>query len=102
MILLHWFMTAAVLFASCDQEEVIPDRKPRPGSGKDVEKFNDLGIPAHKEGDPYDTYEGLVMAEIELESQDEAFERPSWLGEEVTGDPRFYNGYLARNPFKNW
>ena len=46
--------------------------------------------------------EGLVMAEIELESQDEAFERPSWLGEEVSGDPRFYNGYLARNPFKNW
>ena len=46
--------------------------------------------------------EGLVMAEIELESQDEAFERPSWLGEEVTGDPRFYNGYLARNPFKSW
>ena len=46
--------------------------------------------------------EGLVMAEIELESQDETFERPSWLGEEVTGDPRFYNGYLARNPFKNW
>ena len=46
--------------------------------------------------------EGLVMAEIEIESQDEAFERPSWLGEEVTGNPRFYNGYLARNPFKNW
>ena len=46
--------------------------------------------------------EGLVMAEIELESQDEAFKRPSWLGEEVTGNPRFYNGYLARNPFKNW
>ena len=46
--------------------------------------------------------EGLVMTEIELESQDEAFGRPSWLGEEVTGDPRFYNGYLARNPFKNW
>ena len=46
--------------------------------------------------------EGLVMAEIELKNQDEAFERPSWLGDEVTGDPRFYNGYLARNPFKNW
>ena len=46
--------------------------------------------------------EGLVMAEIELKSQDEAFGRPSWLGEEVTGDPRYYNGYLARNPFKNW
>ena len=46
--------------------------------------------------------EGLVMAEIELGSQDEAFDRPSWLGEEVTGDPRYYNGYLARNPFKSW
>ena len=46
--------------------------------------------------------EGLVMAEIELKSQDEAFGRPSWLGEEVTGDPRYYNGYLARNPFKSW
>jgi len=46
--------------------------------------------------------EGLVMAEIELKSQDEAFERPSWLGEEVTGDKRYYNGYLARNPFKSW
>ena len=46
--------------------------------------------------------EGLVMAEIELGSPDEAFDRPSWLGEEVTGDPRYYNGYLARNPFKSW
>ena len=46
--------------------------------------------------------EGLVMAEIELKNQDEAFGRPSWLGDEVTGDPRFYNGYLARNPFKKW
>ena len=56
MILLHWFMTAAVLFASCDQEEVIPDRKPRPGSGKDVEKFNDLA-----EGDLVEAY---AMVEV--------------------------------------
>ena len=46
--------------------------------------------------------EGLVMAEIELGSPDEPFERPSWLGEEFTDDERYYNGYLARNPFKNW
>ena len=46
--------------------------------------------------------EGLVMAEIELGSPDEAFEKPSWLGEEVTGDKRYYNSYLARNPFKYW
>ena len=46
--------------------------------------------------------EGLVMAEIELGSEDETFERPSWLGEEVTGDKRYYNAYLALNPFKSW
>ena len=46
--------------------------------------------------------EGLVMAEIELADADESFPKPSWLGEEVTGDKRYYNGYLARKPFKSW
>ena len=46
--------------------------------------------------------EGLVMAEIELGSPDEPFERPSWLGKEVTDDRRYYNGYLAEHPFKTW
>ena len=46
--------------------------------------------------------DGLVMAEIELGSPDEPFERPSWLGEEVTDDERYYNGYLARKPYKTW
>ena len=46
--------------------------------------------------------EGLVMAEIELSDVGESFPKPSWLGEEVTGDKRYYNGYLARKPFKTW
>lgn len=46
--------------------------------------------------------EGLVMAEIELGDPDEAYERPAWLGEEVTGDKRYYNAQLCRNPYKNW
>ncbi len=46
--------------------------------------------------------EGLVIAEIELDSIDEAFEKPSWLGKEVTGDQRYYNSYLSVRPFKNW
>ena len=46
--------------------------------------------------------EGLVLAEIELSHPDEPFVRPSWLGEEVTGDKRYYSGYLARKPFKTW
>lgn len=46
--------------------------------------------------------EGLVMAEIELESEEEAFEKPSWLGAEITNDERYYNAYLSKKPFKKW
>jgi len=45
---------------------------------------------------------GLIMAEIELKSEDETFSVPSWIGPEVTGDLRYYNSYLARNPYKKW
>ncbi|MDM1367675.1 CYTH domain-containing protein [Myroides marinus] len=46
--------------------------------------------------------EGLILAEIELTSEDEQFRKPSWLGQEVTGDLRYYNSYIANNPYKNW
>lgn len=45
---------------------------------------------------------GLIMAEIELTSQEERFSIPPWIGEEVTGDPRYFNSWLARKPLKNW
>jgi len=45
---------------------------------------------------------GLVVAEIELADEHEAFERPRWLGEEVTGTERYYNAYLSRNPYNTW
>lgn len=45
---------------------------------------------------------GLVVAEIELEREDEPFERPSWLGDEVSDDPRYYNANLIRHPFRDW
>jgi adenylate cyclase len=45
---------------------------------------------------------GLVVAEIELAAEDEAFERPDWIGAEVTMDPRYYNVNLARTPFRDW
>ena len=45
---------------------------------------------------------GLVVAEVELASEDEAFERPSWLGREVTGDRRYYNSCLLASPFCTW
>ena len=46
--------------------------------------------------------EGLVIAEIELKSEEEDFIRPDWLGEEVTGDRRYYNSMLLNNPYINW
>lgn len=46
--------------------------------------------------------EGLVVAEIELDSADEAFERPVWLGTEVTGKPRYYNSELSVRPYRMW
>ena len=50
----------------------------------------------------YGENESLVMAEIELNSESETFEKPSWLGQEVTNDERYYNSYLSKNPFKKW
>ena len=46
--------------------------------------------------------EGLVMAEVELAGEGEHFERPPWLGEEVSQDPRYLNQNLAVRPFKHW
>ena len=45
---------------------------------------------------------GLIVAEIELESEDEKFEIPDWVGEEVTQDDRYYNMNLAIHPFTSW
>lgn len=46
--------------------------------------------------------EGLIIAEIELNSEHESFEKPAWLGDEVTSDERFYNSHLIKKPYKDW
>lgn len=46
--------------------------------------------------------QGLVVAEIELSAADEDFQRPAWLGAEVSDDPRYYNVCLVKHPFKDW
>jgi len=46
--------------------------------------------------------EGLFVAEVELESEDQTFHKPDWVGEEVTGDTRYFNSNLIRNPYTNW
>ena len=50
----------------------------------------------------YGDNEGLVMAEVELETEDEQYEKPDFIGEEVTGDRRFYNSHLRFYPYKVW
>lgn len=45
---------------------------------------------------------GLIVAEIELPDEDAPFERPDWLGREVSNDPRFFNSNLVRHPFSQW
>ena len=50
----------------------------------------------------YGDNDGLTVAEVELSSEDEAFVKPEWLGEEVTGDVKYYNSMLMKNPYKNW
>lgn len=50
----------------------------------------------------YGENDGLVVAEVELSAEDEAFEKPEWLGEEVTGEVKYYNSMLMKNPYKNW
>lgn len=46
--------------------------------------------------------EGLVVAEIELPSEDAPFEKPDWVGKEVTGDRRYYNSMLSVHPYRDW
>ena len=63
-------------------------------------------IPSGKHLYEVDVFEGdnkgLIIAEIELENENESFEKPNWLGEEVTGDDRYYNASLSVSSYKNW
>ena len=83
---------ALELFALCKKGSIEKIRHiiPAPGGRKwEVDEF---------EGEN----SGLIMAEIELGSSNEPFEKPSWLGPEVTGDPRFFNSYLSLHPYTTW
>jgi adenylate cyclase len=45
---------------------------------------------------------GLIVAEVELESEDQAFKKPDWVGDEVTDDPRYFNANLIKHPYSKW
>ena len=70
-----------------------------------IDKVRNL-VPAGKHTWEVDVFhgdnEGLVLAEIELESEDEPFGRPEWIGQEVSGDRRYYNSMLTKHPYRVW
>ena len=70
-----------------------------------IDKVRNL-VPAGKHTWEVDVFhgdnEGLVLAEIELESEDEPFGRPEWIGQEVSGDRRYYNSMLTKHPYREW
>ena len=75
----------------CEQPQVekIRHRIEHAGHTWEVDEF--LGLNA-----------GLVVAEIELDAEDEAFDKPDWIGAEVTGEKRYYNSSLIRRPYSQW
>ena len=62
----------------------------------------DAGDHTYEVDEFYGDNEGPVVAEVELSDEAEAFVKPEWLGEEVTGDVKYYNSMLMKNPYKNW
>ena len=61
-----------------------------------------VGIHTFEVDEFYGDNEGLTVAEVELSDPNEAFGKPSWLGEEVTGDKRYYNSFLSRHSYRTW
>ena len=73
-----------------------------PGSIHKTRYYVKAGKHTYEVDEFYGDNEGLVLAEIELETADQHFDKPDWLGEEVTGDNRYYNSQLSKNPYTSW
>jgi adenylate cyclase len=61
-----------------------------------------LGLHIFEVDEFFGENEGLVIAEVELASENESFEKPKWVGKEVTGELKYYNSQLSKNPYITW
>lgn len=84
-----------------DAQEILDELCERPLIEKNRHKIEHGGL-TWEVDEFFGENEGLIIAEIELESEDQAFEKPDWLGREVTGDPRYFNANLVENPYSRW
>ena len=73
-----------------------------PGRIEKIRYYVKRGIHTFEVDEFKGSNQGLVVAEIELEDETESFEHPSWLGEEVTGQTKYYNASLSKMPFSKW
>jgi adenylate cyclase len=73
-----------------------------PGVIDKVRHLVKVGAHTYEVDEFFGENQGLTVAEIELSSEEEAFEKPIWLGEEVTGDAKYYNSMLMKDPYSNW
>lgn len=73
-----------------------------PGKIEKIRHLVSCGTHTYEVDEFFGDNEGLVVAEVELNTIDEQFAKPDWLGDEVTGVEKYYNAALCRNPFKNW
>ena len=73
-----------------------------PGIIEKTRSFIEVGNHIYEVDEFYGENEGLTIAEIELSSEEEKFIKPDWLGDEVTGDFRYFNSMLVKNPYTKW
>jgi adenylate cyclase len=84
-----------------DAEQLLDDLCEKPLIEKNRYKINHAGF-IWEVDEFFGENEGLIVAEIELESEDQSFDKPEWVGEEVTGDPRYFNSSLIKEPYSRW
>ena len=84
-----------------DAEEMLDDLCERPIIEKNRYKIP-LGDVIWEVDEFLGVNDGLIVAEVELKSEDQAFDKPEWIGAEVTDDPRYFNANLIARPFSTW
>ena len=86
---------------AADADEMLDDLCTKPIIEKDRYKIP-LGGVTWEVDEFLGDNEGLIVAEVELQSEEQTFPKPDWIGEEVTGDPKYFNANLVARPFSTW
>jgi len=86
---------------TADADEMLDDLCEKPIIEKDRYKIP-AGDVTWEVDEFFGVNDGLIVAEVELLSEDQSFPKPDWIGDEVTGDPRYFNANLIARPFSTW